>query len=111
LSENKKQLAAESCRFGHSNQSKLFIGIIAVFIIIFMLVGFLVGHRSVAAFKRKHNVKSKWAKDNSSSYSDEGMLKKPMSSTANLSVKSEHEQNKSSLSYSIPRPKVRSDSK
>jgi hypothetical protein len=42
----------EMCKFGKSQQSKMFIGIVAVLLIILFIIGMLIGHCLIESYKK-----------------------------------------------------------
>jgi len=118
LKDERTTRVREACKFGVSSQSKIFIGIVAVFVVMFLMVGFLIGHRMIKSFRKKYLSNSDFSKRNSSINSEELITKSmikgpfmydPKTPVASYACISKSDINKSG--FSIPRPSVRLESK
>ena len=52
IKREKLLMDMEACKFGRSIQSQIFIGIIAIFILSFFIIGLITGHRLIKQYKK-----------------------------------------------------------
>lgn len=52
MSQVRQSALNERCRFGRSKESKILIGIIAVGALILLVIGLMIGHCSIIAYRK-----------------------------------------------------------